>query len=126
MPPIETSDRHQTAVLWASSGRDAYGDPTVATPTELSVRWQLKRGETIGPEGTVVALDGVVVVDRRVAIGSQMWLGTLEDWYGTGSAGDDSEVYEVMTYNETPDIKDRYVRRTVGLKKYRDTPADQG
>jgi hypothetical protein len=124
MPPIETMEMHQRAVLWEMSGYDTYGQPTVSsTPIEISVRWEWKHEEEKTTDKYEVLLDAIVVVDREIAEGSNMWLGTLSDWYGTGSAGDDSEVLQVKFYNEVPDLKDRYIRRTVGLSFFRDTPA---
>jgi hypothetical protein len=124
MPPIETMEMHQRAVLWEMSGYDTYGQPTVpSTPVEISVRWEWKHEEEKTTDKYEVLLDAIVVVDREIAEGSNMWLGTVSDWYGTGSAGDDSEVLQVKFYNEVPDLKDRYIRRTVGLSFFRDTPA---
>lgn len=124
MPPIETIDRHQKALLWAIIGYDSYGQPQVsATPVEIDVRWEWKHAEEKATERYEVAIDAMVVVDREIEEGSNMWLGSLSDWYGTGSAGIDSEILQVKFYSEIPDLKDRAIRRTVGLSFFRDTPA---
>lgn len=124
MPPIETSDLHQTAVLWPADGSyDEYGNPAIGEPVEVSVRWEFCREEVVGPQGSPTALDAMAVVDRVVPIDSRMWLGTLDDWYGeSGSAGEDDEVLTVATYNEIPDVRGREFRRTVGLTRYKDSP----
>lgn len=126
MPSIEVIHLHQKAVLWsATEVFNDYGEMQVGLPVEISVRWITGRAEGRDPKGFKVALDARVITNRRVDIGSQMWLGELADWYGTGSgsAGDDDELMEVVTYNETPDLKNRHFRREVGLKRFRDTLA---
>jgi hypothetical protein len=121
MPALETEGRLQKAVYWAKTGHSADGEATIAAPVELEVRWNNKQRVAINAQGTPVAVDAVVVVAQEIIVGSTMWLGELADWYGTGSAGDDSGVMEVLTYNETPDLKKRNYRRTVGLVFYKDT-----
>ena len=125
MPAPEVVDRYQTAVLWPFSGYDAYGAPTVGPPVELAppygVRWTWKRREVMDAKGNTVALDASVVTDRKVAPDSLMWLGTLAGWYRVGSAGRPDEVMLVVSHDETPDIKNRAVRREMGLKRYRET-----
>lgn len=124
MPPIETMEMHQKAVLWPMTGYDTYGQPQVSSiPIEISVRWEWKHEEEKSTDRYQVLLDAMVVVDRAIEEGSNMWLGTLSDWYGTGSSGEDSEVLQVKFYNEIPDLKDRCIRRTVGLSFFRDKPA---
>lgn len=130
MPHPETAYRTQKALLWPASGFDAYGQPKVGEPVELLVRWNAKRREATDPQGNSIMLDATVVVDREVAVGGTMWLaadqspgsGTaLSQWYGTGSGDVDDEVMRVAIYSETPDLKGRVARRTVGLQRFRDT-----
>lgn len=123
MPSLETKDRRQAALLFARTGSDDYGEPTVAEPIEIRVRWNTKRTEVQDANGSTIALDAVVVVDRVISIGSRMWLGEEADWYGTGSGTDESqdqEMHVVRTYDEVKDVKARHTRRTVGLSKFRD------
>jgi hypothetical protein len=133
MPPMESDLRNQKAVLWDATGAiDDYGRPVVEAPENVWVRWELRNIQVVDRQGNLVGLDGEVVVDRKVGIGSQMWLApdqsansdtATEQWYGTGSAGDDSEVMEVVTYSDIPDIKGRHHRREVGIRRYRDQPS---
>lgn len=121
MPPPETAHRHQTALYWALAGVDGYNQPKVSAPVELLVRWETGRREALDPEGNKIGVEALVVVDREVLIGSAMWLGTLAEWYtGTGSGGQDDEVMQVVTYNQASDVKNRNVRREVGLNKFMD------
>lgn len=120
MPAQEQAFLPHKAVLWAWFSTDQFGQPVVSsTPVEIDVRWTTKRTTAYAPDGSPVTLDATAVVDRFVAIGSEMWLGELASWYGTGSAGDDSEVCVVRTYSETADLKGREVTYTVGLMKRR-------
>lgn len=122
MPPIETSDRYQKAVLWSVTGSNNYGDVIRSDPVELTVRWEDDSRDVRDADGTVLTLAATVVVDREVAKGSLMWLGELANWYGTGSAGDEDDVMQVVETHTTPDLSNKFIRRTLGLMKYRDTP----
>lgn len=122
MPAIETAYRRQKAVLWPWSGYDSYAEPLRGEPVEIDVRWLNKSREVPGPQGSPITVDATAVVDREIVVGSLMWLGELADWYGTGSAGDDTALMEVVAYGEVPDLKGRDIRRTVGLVYFRDTP----
>jgi hypothetical protein len=123
MPQPELANRTQRAVLWPMLGYDAYGQATVGPPVEILVRWDTKRRETLDREGNSIALDATAVVDRRIDIGSRMWLGPISEWLGTGSLEEDthSGVMEVRSYSETPDIKGRFTFRVVGLMRLHDT-----
>lgn len=121
MPSQESSHRFQYAVLWPKTGHSQDGEAVVGEPEEITVRWNNKLRVSKDAQGNPVAVDAVVHVNQEIAVGSSMWLGELEDWYGTGSGGDDSAVMEVLTYNDTKDLKARNTRMTVGLVFYRDT-----
>jgi hypothetical protein len=123
MPTIEASDRLQTAVLWVKTGVDRYGAPVVASPVEIRVRWNTRRSQGLDALGNPVALDAQAVVDRVISIDSQMWLGTLSHWYGTGSAGQDDEVMFVRTFDRVLDVKGRVARMQVGLSRFKDAPS---
>ena len=129
MPHMEQAYRRQRAVLWEATGAtDEFSQPTLSAPVEIIVRWVNKRKEMIDPQGNKVSVDATAVVNQAVPIGSEMWLAplvtdsALDQWYGTGSAGQDSGVMQVIADNFTPDIKNRVNRRTVGLMKFKDSP----
>ena len=112
MPAIETLDRYQKAVYWERTGYDTYGQPTVAEPVEISVRWETGKREVDDGKGGTISFDAEAVVDRTIPIGSRMWFGELSDWVGTGSAGGDDDVHIVVIAPEIKDIKGRAIRRT--------------
>lgn len=120
MPSLERRHRYQAAVLWAKSGDDVNAEPTFSAAIEIRVRWVKGRVETVNAQGNTISLDAQVVVDREIKVGSKMWLGPLADWYGTGSAGPDTEVLWVVNYHETPDVKARFAERSVDLSRFRD------
>lgn len=130
MPPPETFERHDRAVLLEFAGVDSYGEIVRRAPVELTVRWETAdvflpggRREVRDPQGNTIALDALVVVAREIPVDSLMWKGTLEEWVGSGTGtGSDSPTSELMIvkwYSEIPDLKGRHVRRLVGLMKYR-------
>ena len=124
MPPLETADRKQKAVLWPLDGHDRYNNPKIGDPIELNVRWVGSTSEALDAEGNTITLDATVVVDRDISIDSNMFLGTLDDWLGTGSIGSASQVMHVKTVSTTTDLKNRgggFTRRTVGLMRFKDT-----
>lgn len=121
MPKPETSFRRQWAVLWPAGGYDEFGQPTVGEPQEIQVRWVNRQSRALSPEGNTITLDASVVTVEDIPVGSIMWEGTLDDWYGIGSAGQDSGLMEVVSADYTPDLKGRVWRKNLGLKFYKDT-----
>jgi len=129
MPPLETADLYQRALLWEEGGsNDQYGQPRVnGTPVEIWCRWNIGRKSTFDAQGNPIALDGEVMLSRAVTVGSIMWLApdatysALEQFLGTGSGGEGTELMEVRTYDETRDIKGRNVQYSAGLVWFRDT-----
>jgi len=127
MPPHYRRQLNQKAILWESTGRvDRHGEPIVEAPVEIDCRWITKRMEELDKDGNVISLDAQVVVKQEIPIGSVMILAELQEWHGTGSMGDDDELMVVVTEAETPTLKNRGIRRTLGLKRRHDTPPEVG
>lgn len=122
MPAFETMDLHDTAVLWVRSGKDKYNEPTVTAPIEVMVRWTFTDSRMVNKNGDEVQLDAEVVVSRDVPYDSLLWLGTLSDWQGVGSGGQDTELMQVKVKRYAQDIKGRNTRRTLGLMRYKNKP----
>jgi hypothetical protein len=125
MPQLELATLTQRAVLWRANGSDAYGEPTVDDASvEVAVRWNTKRREITDKQGNTVAYDAVAMVDRKIAVGSVMWLGRLSDLQ-VGVAGfptvspPQDDLYQVASYSEQPDIKGQAVARSVTLMRYK-------
>lgn len=122
MPGPEFRDRFQPAVLWPAQFPavvDDYGVIQVGAPVQIQVRWEDKRKEQQLPDGSTVTLDAQVKVWQDVNIGSHLWLGTLSQWYGIGSAGDDGEVRVVMSVNQVPDPKNRWQGFMLGVMRWK-------
>ena len=115
MPPIETSSRLQKAVLWEASGTDDYAGKVNAA-VELDVRWEYTEREVTDAQGNQVAITATVIVDRDVAVGSIMWLGTL-----AAVPTPKVDLHCVVSFTKTPDIKNREYRRELSLARYNDT-----
>lgn len=114
MPPMETVNLYELAVLWEPTGLDQFGQPTVAVAAsgvEICVRWEEKLNEEVGPESTPVSTPDVVFVDRVIAIGSQIRRGAKADLPSTLD-----ELREVIDYSEIPDVKGRNRQRTITLR----------
>lgn len=126
MPAPETSDRWQKALLWAKLRNDGHGDPVRDEAIELSVRWVNSRRDVNDGTGNRISLEAEALVDRKVRIGSLMWLGTLDEWPGTGIGINDEELMVVVSYEEATDVKGRIACRIVGLAKYRDALPARG
>jgi hypothetical protein len=120
MPAVELASRRQKAVYWACTGHDGYGEPVLAAPIELDVRWVARQTEMVSADGNVVGLDATAVVDRDIPIDSILWLGTLATFYGVGSAGSPSGLMVVKAFNSALDIKARVSKRSVGMMRYKD------
>lgn len=111
----ETKYLTEKAVLWVRTTFDEAGEPVVAEPIEIDVRWEADRREIIGPNDTPIAVTAVVMVDRNIPEGSMMWLGELADLPAEVTEG----IQEVVAYSEVPDVKGREFQRTVMLAKYK-------
>lgn len=110
---LETTARHQKAVLWAFNSYDNYGDVKVDAAVQITVRWRTGQKEALDADGNTIALDSTVVVDQVIAVGSIMWLGALKDLPDTPT-----NLRQVVDYKGIPDIKGRNFRRVVSLMKY--------
>ena len=83
------------------------------------MRWNTRRNRALDPQGNTILLDASAVVEREIPVGSIVWLGELAEWSGTGSGDVETELMEVKTYRETPDVRNGEVRRVIGMMKYK-------
>lgn len=111
MPPLELMDRHTTAVLWPLAGYDREGQPYVTQTgrTEIQVRWNRQRRQVTDAENNTVVIDGTVIGDRDVAVGSVLWEGAEEDIPGTAYEPT-SNLFLIYSSNKFNDIKGRNIR----------------
>jgi hypothetical protein len=110
----EKRSLHQDAVFWETNlTQNNYGREELKAAVAVKIRWQTKNKEVLSPGGSVIGIESMAVVDRTMPVGSILWLGKLIDLPGTPA-----NLRQVVNYNETPDIKNRKVRRTVDLIKF--------
>jgi hypothetical protein len=126
MPPPETSARYQTALLWEVTRVDEHNQPRVRPPREIAVRWNWTRTYMRDKDGTPVAVDAVIVTDEDLPRGSLLWLGTEEEWYGTGSGGVVDDLVEVKLTKSTLDLRGRVARKTAGASRYKGSVPELG
>lgn len=108
-------------MLWERTGYDRYGDPVVADPVELRVRWEEKQDEYVDDKGTSRSIDAVVTVRRYLPVNSLMWEGRLVSY----SEAQVNTRLEVTYCEKIPDLKGRVTGYWAGLTRFRDTnPAD--
>ena len=121
MPPIETFHRHEKVVLLTANGSDRSGEPTVGIAEEITVRWEEASQDIIDMAGRGVQIHADLVVDRKIKVGSKVWLGKLTEFPGQDLLTDtDETLYEVVKYTECPDLKHRHIRRIASIGRYRD------
>jgi hypothetical protein len=68
-PPIEVCDLIGRAVVWPWLGIQQNNEILVGEPVEVPVRWTWGRTSMVNAEGTRVAVDAKVVVDRPIPRG---------------------------------------------------------
>lgn len=117
MPTLETMDLRQKAQYWAFSSRDGHGKVQVSARVEISVRWVTTRMEALNAKGDSIAYDAGAIVDREIAVGSILWLGTSAEY----AAASTPTYYQVSDYQEASDLKNRNIRRKVSLMRYGST-----
>lgn len=120
MPDMESDNLHQKALLWAANGINDYGQYKVDAKVEINVRWQEERRQGVDAQGSTIAIEATVVVDREITVGSIMWLGSEEDLTTDPPTG----LKQVLSYRKIPDIKGRSFRRVAILGKLSDTLPD--
>ena len=120
MPAPEHDNRRQKAILWTRKGVNRQGQVTLNDPVEIMVRWKWVKREVLDKQGNTVAIDAEVVTVETVPIGSVMWLGELNDLPGTAEVPEE-DTMQVISAPPTPDIKGRFIQRTLMLMRIKDT-----
>ena len=120
MPAPEHDNRRQKAILWTRKGVNRQGQVTLNDPVEIMVRWKWVKREVLDKQGNTVAIDAEVVTVETVPIGSVMWLGELNDLPGTAEVPEE-DTMQVVSAPTTPDIKGRFIQRTLMLMRIKDT-----
>lgn len=119
-------------LLWEITGVNSFGDPVVGEPEELRVRWENGQKDIRKPDGTFVTVDATVMVTQDIKIGSTVWLAPNDDYsaltqfLGSGSGDPDQDIMQVVTSSKIPDIKNRNVRRVLGVARFKEDRPEVG
>jgi hypothetical protein len=126
MPPFEYDDLNQTAVVLPPQlvggipRTNRMGEIVYDLPYQTAVRWVYVKRESKDSKGNTITIDADVVAAVSIVVGTIMWLGTMEQYIGTGSAGGDAiEFMRVETRNWGVDLKGRIVRYEYELSRFR-------
>ena len=115
MPDQEIAFLNQKVRLWAMTGYDPYGQPTVSqSSVDIICAWGEDESQQLDPHGNTIRIDATAIVAQHIEVGSRMQL--LEPppsiggvWNPTGA------MHEVKSYKAVWDIKGRAVFREVSL-----------
>lgn len=119
MPPVETTNLKERAVLWEFSGYGPDGDIRVLAPVEIPCRWEESESQGTNPNGTPITFTGSLFVARDIPINSILFLGCQEDTCGTGTGFIlDANLHCVHSRDKVPDIKNRNRTRKLRLYRY--------
>ena len=120
MPAQEIAFRRSKILYWErASVPTRHGTRNVLAYVELRVRWDDEKKLGRDAQGNKISLDAQVVAAQNL-LPESIVLHQTEDYYlGTGSEASPLELYEVVTMDQTPDIKNRASAYVVGLQRYR-------
>lgn len=108
--------RSVIATYWESNGHDGFGQTTVADPIHIRVRVEKALVESLQSNGQPIAVPISLQVDRRLVIGSIIWIGVI-DYFIPPTAN----FYQIHEYEEVPDLKHREFDRWVKCLKFKNT-----
>lgn len=107
----------QTAVLWpqGSNAPDDYGVPKPGTAVQIKCRWEERQTNFVGKEGTTLVSEAVVYVDRDLAPGDVLMLGTLASITDASVPKNNAGAKEVRGWSKEPNLKATEWLRTAFL-----------
>ena len=104
----------QTAVYWAPTGTDEYGQKTFSDPVEISCRWEGKLQMIADPQGKEIRSNAQVFVKQDMLNEGFLFLGELDDL--DSSEEEDvlevTDAYEIKLFTKLPQLRSEtiYVR----------------
>ena len=106
--------RKQSAVWWAETGTDHYGERTFAAPVQIKCRWEDRVGEYMNAKGETSMSKATVYVDREMNLGDYLKRGDL-DSNTPGNPATDPLAMPIQAFDRIPDLKNREVLLTAHL-----------
>lgn len=67
------------AVYWEISGYDAFGNPSISSPIQLTCRWEDSQQQIVTSDGTPITAKSIVYVNQDVITGGYLFHGLLAD-----------------------------------------------
>lgn len=120
MPSMEQMDRNQKAIYWPATSTNNHGQQIISTAAtarkELDVRWVPVKREVKAPNSRTQAIDVEIVADRALAMGSILWLGSVDDLPSDGIPT--SGLFEIVLDGTTVDLKARHTRYEYSLSRF--------
>jgi len=111
--------RKQDAVYWALASTesggvayDDYGQPQLADPVAITVRWSDVIEEFIDANGSAQVSQGKVFVDRDMVTGEVLMLGELTDITDSVNVKENDGAMEIRKFSKIPNL-----RATESLRK---------
>jgi hypothetical protein len=102
---IITKVLKQTAVYWAPSGTNAYGQPTYSAPVEIAVRWDDMSEEFLGPDGDRELSRAKVMVASDVELRGVLMLGDLGSSVDQDDPKANEGAWEIRMFKKIGTIK---------------------
>ncbi len=112
---IITRMRKQTAVYWPFLSVDQFGKKAVGSPVEISCRWEDKSEEFLDSKGERQMSNAIVYVDRDMAVGGILMLGTTGDITDAVNIKENAGAWEIRRFDKLPNIRASEFLRTVYL-----------
>jgi len=98
----------QTATVWVDNGTDSAGDPTFATPRQISVRWEEKLSVILNSDGEQETSVARVYVSEDLKLGDYLFLGTSAASDPIPTIG----AYKIKAYGKVPSLTGKkFIRR---------------
>lgn len=116
MPPLETKDLNESAVVWIFQAYDRNAEPLCSPPVQIPVRWERAQKEIADAMGTKLTIDVELATNLDVPLNSILWYGTLAQVRANPPAQD---IYEAIYRIHAFDLKTRYNRWEGGLRRYK-------
>ncbi len=110
-----TRMRKGTAVYWARSTRDAYGQWTFASPVQISVRWEWIESLHQSDKGEKWMSNSTVYVDRDMSTGDWLFDGTIQDLTSESIPQSNSGAFQVKKFEKVPTLRYNEYLRTAYL-----------
>lgn len=117
MPKLSKRRLTQSAVLWEASGLDQYNRITVEAPVDIKIRLESTVGQTLDSRNTKIEYTAIAKVDRDIADGSIIALGTTDEL-------PESDFKQVVKLITIPSVNGKDIYREVLLINYSDSLPD--